>query len=127
MVMVAQMTVTVLKQANLIDGNVTDVVLTDGLISAVGVGESHADEATVVDLTGYLLLPAAVEPHAHLDKAFLAETIVNPTGDLCEGGTFYMDAPLGGTARMEMNLLDLMDHIDATYRTKRPSAATITH
>ena len=82
MVMVAQMTVTVLKQANLIDGNVTDVVLTDGLISAVGVGESHADEATVVDLTGYLLLPAAVEPHAHLDKAFLAETIHNPTGDL---------------------------------------------
>ncbi len=52
---------------------------------------------------------------------------VNPTGDLCEGGTFYMDAPLGGTARMEMNLLDLMDHIDATYRTKRPSPATVTH
>jgi len=43
---------------------------------------------------------------------------VDPTGDLCEGGTFYLDAPLGGTARMEQNLLDLMDHIDATYRTK---------
>ncbi|MBA3456803.1 MAG: hypothetical protein H0T42_27185, partial [Deltaproteobacteria bacterium] len=52
---------------------------------------------------------------------------VNPTGDLCEGGTFYMDAPLGGTARMEMNLLDLMDHVDVTYRTKRPSAASVTH
>ncbi len=80
--MVAQMTVTVLKQTTLIDGTVTDVVLTDDLISAVGVGQSHADETTVVDLTGYLLLPAAVEPHAHLDKAFLAETIPNPTGDL---------------------------------------------
>ncbi len=51
---------------------------------------------------------------------------VDPTGDACEGATFYMDAPLGGPARMEMNLLDLMDHIDATYRTKRPSAATVT-
>ncbi|MBA3397463.1 MAG: hypothetical protein H0T89_32855 [Deltaproteobacteria bacterium] len=51
---------------------------------------------------------------------------VDPTGDLCERGTFYMDAPLGGTARMETNLLELMDHIDATYRTKRPSAAEVT-
>jgi hypothetical protein len=46
---------------------------------------------------------------------------VDPTGDACEQGTFYTDAPLGGPARMEQNLLDLMDHIDATYRTK-PSA-----
>jgi cytosine deaminase len=29
-----------------------------------------------------VLLPAAVEPHAHLDKAFLAEIVPNPTGDL---------------------------------------------
>ncbi|MDX2088315.1 MAG: hypothetical protein SFX73_10720 [Kofleriaceae bacterium] len=49
---------------------------------------------------------------------------VDPTGDKCEGGTFYMDAPLGGPARMEMNLMDLIDHIDATYRTKKPSPAT---
>lgn len=51
---------------------------------------------------------------------------VDPTGDLCERGTFYMDAPLGGTARMETNLLELMDHIDATYRTRRPSPAQVT-
>jgi cytosine deaminase len=31
---------------------------------------------------GYILLPAFVEPHAHLDKAFLAERVENPTGDL---------------------------------------------
>jgi cytosine deaminase len=29
-----------------------------------------------------LLLPAFAEPHAHLDKAFLAERVDNPTGDL---------------------------------------------
>lgn len=31
---------------------------------------------------GYLLLPTFAEPHAHLDKAFLAERVVNVTGDL---------------------------------------------
>jgi cytosine deaminase len=31
---------------------------------------------------GYLVLPAAVEPHAHLDKAFLADVVTNHTGDL---------------------------------------------
>ena len=44
---------------------------------------------------------------------------VDPTGDLCERGTFYTDAVMGGTARMETNLLDLMDFIDSTYRTKK--------
>ena len=44
---------------------------------------------------------------------------VPPGGDDCEGGTFYLDAPRGGYARMETNLLELMDHIDATYRTKQ--------
>jgi S-formylglutathione hydrolase FrmB len=51
---------------------------------------------------------------------------VDPTGDACEEGTFYMDAPLGGTARMEQNLLDLMDYIDANYRTKQASMADVT-
>ncbi len=50
---------------------------------------------------------------------------VDPAGDRCEGGTFYMDAPLGGPARMERNLLDLITHIDATYRTKTASDASI--
>jgi hypothetical protein len=52
-------------------------------------------------------------------------TPVDQTGDLCERGTFYMDSPLGGLARMETNLLDLMEHIDASYRTKARSAAQV--
>lgn len=51
---------------------------------------------------------------------------VPTTGDGCEGGTFYLDAPLGGLARMETNLIELMDYIDANYRTKAPSAASVT-
>jgi cytosine deaminase len=38
-----------------------------------------------------ILLPAFAEPHAHLDKAFLAETVHNPTGDLM-GAIRAMDA-----------------------------------
>jgi hypothetical protein len=52
-------------------------------------------------------------------------TPVDLTGDQCEGGTFYLDAPLGGLARMETNMLDLMDYIDQTYRTKTPSMAEV--
>ncbi|HEY6038180.1 MAG TPA: alpha/beta hydrolase-fold protein [Kofleriaceae bacterium] len=50
---------------------------------------------------------------------------VDTTGDQCEQGTFYVDAPLGGKARAETNMLELMDHIDATYRTKQASAAEV--
>jgi cytosine/creatinine deaminase len=35
-----------------------------------------------VDLSGYLLLPAPSEPHAHLDKAYTADIVSNPSGDL---------------------------------------------
>ena len=46
-------------------------------------------------------------------------------GDGCEGGTFYMDAPAGGLARMETNLLELMDYIDANFRTKAPATLDV--
>ena len=80
--MVAQVSLWLLKGATIADGTVADVVLRDGAVLAVGPDVSLLDDATTVDLGGYLLLPAAVEPHAHLDKAFLAETIPNPTGEL---------------------------------------------
>ncbi len=51
---------------------------------------------------------------------------VDPTGDQCEQGTFYMDAPLGGPAQMETNLLELMDYIDANYRTKPAEMVEVT-
>ncbi len=50
---------------------------------------------------------------------------VDPTGDGCESGTFYTNAPLGGKGQLETNFLELMDHIDATYRTKKPSMAEV--
>ncbi len=46
-------------------------------------------------------------------------------GDGCEGGTFYMDAPAGGLARMETNLLELMDYVDANFRTKAAEQVSV--
>jgi hypothetical protein len=34
-------------------------------------------------------------------------------------------SPAGGFARMETNLLELMDHIDATYRTRAPEMVDV--
>ncbi|MFD5077488.1 amidohydrolase family protein [Streptomyces sp. NPDC058371] len=66
--------------ARLTDGRTVDVRLGGGRIEAVGTAGSLAPSAagnpapgTRVDLTGYLLLPAPAEPHAHGDTAFSAE------------------------------------------------------
>ena len=74
----------VLGGATLLDGSVADVRIADSVIidvGAVGATAPSSDDERV-DLTGHLLSPAAVEPHAHLDKAFLAELVTNRTGDL---------------------------------------------
>ena len=86
----AQMPTTLLRQPTIVHGPVTqqpsDMLIVDGMIAAIGesvaesLAGSHAD--STIDLSGHLLLPAAVEPHAHLDKAFLAERVENRTGDL---------------------------------------------
>lgn len=69
-----------------------DVVLTgarfpDGRLGTLGIDggrvtSSPDDAAAVIDLDGRLLLPAMAEPHAHLDKAYLADRFPNPSGDL---------------------------------------------
>jgi cytosine deaminase len=71
---------TVLRGA-LVDGHVRDVMITDGIISAVE-ELGRTDGALEVDLSGYVLLPSAVEAHAHLDKAFLGDRVPNAAGDL---------------------------------------------
>ncbi|HEY3486075.1 MAG TPA: amidohydrolase family protein [Ilumatobacteraceae bacterium] len=73
---------TVLQDVTLPGGRVADVRIEGAVVAAVGdtVTKEPADE--VIPLPGHLVLPAAVEPHAHLDKAFLAERVPNRTGDL---------------------------------------------
>jgi len=89
-------------------GGPVDVTIDGGRVTAIEPSRD-ATEATavspgpgherVVDLDGRLLLPAFAEPHAHLDKAFLAELVPNPTGDLM-GAIRAMDE-LGGRIEVD--------------------------
>lgn len=76
------MTALVLRGATLADGRVVDVVLRGDRIAAVTEPGADAADGVPLDLTGYLLTPSLVEPHAHLDKALTAGVVPNPTYDL---------------------------------------------
>jgi cytosine/creatinine deaminase len=73
---VAGGTAVILRNLTLPDGSSADIRLSGGLID--GIGSFREGE----DFSGYLVLPAPVEPHAHLDKAFTADLVPNPAGDL---------------------------------------------
>ncbi|CAL9513108.1 N-isopropylammelide isopropyl amidohydrolase [Streptomyces sp. enrichment culture] len=63
-----------LAGARLADGRLVDVRLGGGRIQAVGAAGSMPPGASArVDLTGWLLLPAPAEPHAHGDTALTAD------------------------------------------------------
>lgn len=123
--MFADVTATVLQRATTVHVDETgqvshravDVRVVDGLIAAVGDLPAGGDE-TVEDLAGYVLLPAAVEPHAHLDKAFLSERITNTTGDL-----------MGAITAMQANrhLLAVDETIERAERAARLMASNGYH
>ncbi len=89
------------------------MLIVDGVITQVAPSISgSADDS--IDLTGYVLSPSAVEPHAHLDKAFLAEHVPNPTGDLM-GAIDAMSA--------SRHLFDVDDIVERAERAARLMAA----
>ncbi|MEI8398935.1 MAG: amidohydrolase family protein, partial [Actinomycetes bacterium] len=46
------------------------------------VGQCPTSHSSIISLAGHVVASSFVEPHAHLDKAFLADRITNPSGDL---------------------------------------------
>ena len=70
-----------LQSARLADGSIVNVRVST-TIDAVGADLTPEPDEEIIDLGERLLLTAFAEPHAHLDKAFLSERILNPTGDL---------------------------------------------
>ena len=74
----------ILVDALLPDGRRMDVTVIDGVVTAVEEAGSAVGDSPVErhDLDGMLLLGGLAEPHAHLDKALSAETVINATGDL---------------------------------------------
>ena len=71
-----------LASVNLPGAGLMDVDIADQRITAITHAGRTPSVTDTFDLTGYLLAPGLVEPHAHLDKAFLADRIQNPAGDL---------------------------------------------
>ena len=67
---------------------------------------------------GYLLLPAFAEPHAHLDKAFLAERVENKTGDLL-GAILAMEA-----ARDTITVADTIERAERAARLMAANGCT---
>lgn len=82
MIYPADMAATPLAVVNCLlpDGSSSSLRLQDGVVVSVGGTPEPGDR--VLDADGRLVLPAHAEAHAHLDKAFLAEIVPNPTGDL---------------------------------------------
>lgn len=76
-----------LRGATLVDGSVVDVELGradgHGIVTRVmpAAADPPVDDATV-DLTGYVLMTAPAEPHAHLDKALSWDVLRPPLTDL---------------------------------------------
>ncbi|MFF1558985.1 amidohydrolase family protein [Streptomyces sp. NPDC058279] len=70
----AEVTTLLLVGARLTDGRTVDIRLRGGRIQAVGApGSLPVPAPSRVDLSGYLLLPAPAEPHAHGDTAMTAD------------------------------------------------------
>ena len=75
--------VTTLRNATLPSGDVVDVAIADGVVTAVTPASgSPVGRDGELDLSGHVLLTAPAEPHGHLDKALSHEAIRPPMGDL---------------------------------------------
>jgi cytosine deaminase len=70
-----------LSNATLPDGTAADVRLDGGRIAELAAGGTLGGPP-VTDLSGYVLLPAPAEPHAHLDKALSADRVRLAADDL---------------------------------------------
>lgn len=81
------MTSTLIRGARTVEGTVTDIVFSGGVIEEVGSGLSRAG-ATVVDADGLLALPGLVDLHTHLrEPGFEAsETILTGSRAAAAGG-----------------------------------------
>lgn len=72
----------VLRGARLVDGSTVDVELDGDVVAAVTPAASTEIAEDELDLTGFVLMTAPAEPHAHLDKARTWDAAEPPFGDL---------------------------------------------
>src|SRR5687767_9088795 len=85
---IAAQQLSTLTNATLANGSVVDVSLgrDDGhaVVTAIepASGAARDDAPGVLDLSGFVLLTAPAEPHAHLDKALSWDELAPEPGDL---------------------------------------------
>ena len=72
----------VLRNAMGPDGATIDIAGRGGVVTTVAAAGTAPAATHTIDAAGGLVLPAPAEPHAHLDKAFTADLVANPAGDL---------------------------------------------
>jgi dihydroorotase len=77
-----------IKNAAVLGGDPTDLLLRDGVIAALGAGLEAPDGAEVVDATGLVALPGLVDLHTHLREPGRedAETVESGTRAAALGG-----------------------------------------
>lgn len=61
------------RNARLGNGTIGAIAISDGRISSVGSSPALSPDPDTLDATGYVALPAFVEPHVHLDKTLWGE------------------------------------------------------
>ena len=103
----------------------------DDLIALSGVFENYMISPNISDHARYqkliiVYVDGRCRPGGVIGTDGNNYTIWDDLGaDQCERGTFYADSPTGSAAQAESQLLELMDIIDADYRTKDPETRQV--
>ena len=103
-----------------IDGysHLQNVRIVGDLVSEIATGLVAFEKEQVIDAHGSLLTCSLAEPHAHLDKAFLAERVHNPTGDLM-GAIMAMEA-----SRDQITVADTIERAERAVRLMASNGVT---
>ena len=103
-----------------IDGyaQLQSVRIVGDLVSEIANDLVAFEKEQVVNAHGSLLTCSLAEPHAHLDKAFLAERIHNPTGDLM-GAIMAME-----TSRDQITVADTIERAERAVRLMASNGVT---
>lgn len=92
-----------------------------------GYGQEPDDLITIGIILWNFMTARTIPEAERLQKMIFVFPDGRCRGEECIQGTFYADAPEStpNGAQMETFMLDLMDHMDENYRTRRPSTHTI--
>ncbi|MDX6234392.1 MAG: cytosine/creatinine deaminase [Nocardioidaceae bacterium] len=105
----------VLRGARMADGSEVDVVLDGDTVAEVVPAGAAPAAGAELDLTGFVLLTAPAEPHAHLDKARSWDAINPPMGDLGRAVESWVNHTTDMTTeqivvRARAQALDMLQH-----------------